>query len=114
MGHRLSAAQWGFFKKEYASSIEDMKCVIITFDTSIFQYKWRIITGQKYYKQQQSDALKEILKWCDETLDGQYYAETWYSEQTDKKGRKYQAISGVKFYLINDEDAVLLKLSWWE
>ena len=119
MGKRISADQWGSFKKNHPEIIEAITPIIVDMGSRIFRTNYRrysvtrnnqTFSGREK-KVEFCDKLKDLLDWCDDYLEAPFYAEVWHAEIFHTGYTPNN--QGVAFYFFDDDDAMLFKLTWW-
>ncbi len=112
MGHKLTAAQWTNIKHLFESETRALPEIVVNIHSPLFKPRsWKRILGpKKAIKLELSTALTDMIEWCEECIEGQFYAE----KHRLKIDHRYQEIPNeVVFRFLDENDAILFKLTWW-
>jgi len=111
MGNRLTAMQWSKIKKDFPEIAKSATKVILDFESRIFKIHYRRFKKLKNKTPDGksgiiNDTMLEIMDWCEEVLDGDFYITASSNSPLTSERRS------ATFYFAEDSDATLFTLTW--
>lgn len=103
MAKMITATQWAYFKEHFPEQVAKMNSITIPAEAWQLKSFWKAKKKGKLLADH-ADPVGALIKWCEDTLEENFYAE---------KANDEWWVKAIKFHFFSEDDAILFKLTWW-